>query len=283
MILIGSKALSFYKPDRKVADIDLIATPLEASANFNVDLYNKSSVKVGNIELHNQKFLNNARLAEEAFPRIEIPELRWKVRLPSLPFLYALKRSHIHRPLAFSKHLMDLLWIKSQLKPCWYDVSFKFMKQRQRLTYKAFGQNVPSLNKTKDDFFDDAVDKIYIHDDIHEVVAFGDEPMFKKIQKSETIVHCFFDLWQELRYSDKVHCVQEEAMVIALERFIIPGRLKSQRVAFLKALEKICTTLTSGWFRDFAIDNYEACASNVPDYVTIFKRNEHKCRKLQKS
>jgi hypothetical protein len=151
------------------------------------------------------------------------------------------------------------------------------------LTYKQYGQNVPSLNKTKDDFFDDAVDKIYIHDDIHAVVAFGDEPMFRKIQKSETMVHCFFDMWQYLPYSDQVHCVQEEAMVIALERFIIPGRIKSQRVAYLKALEKICTTLTSGWFRDFAIDNYQECASNVPDYVSIFKRNEHKCRKLQKS
>ena len=28
------------------------------------------------------------------------------------------------------------------------------------------------------------------------------------------------------------------------------------RIACDKALEKVCTTLTSGWFRDFAIDNY---------------------------
>ena len=58
-------------------------------------------------------------------------------------------------------------------------------------------------------------------------------------------------------------------MVIALERFVIPGKL-NPKLAYLKAVEKICTTLTSGWFRDFAIDNWPEVIDNVPDYVSIF-------------
>jgi hypothetical protein len=46
-------------------------------------------------------------------------------------------------------------------------------------------------------------------------------------------------------------------MVIAAERMLIPSNWKySSKLAYIRSLEKVCTTLTSGWFRDFAIDNY---------------------------
>jgi hypothetical protein len=45
-------------------------------------------------------------------------------------------------------------------------------------------------------------------------------------------------------------------MVIALERYLIPMISKNQMSSYQSALVRICTTLTKGWFRQFAIDNY---------------------------
>ena len=33
-------------------------------------------------------------------------------------------------------------------------------------------------------------------------------------------------------------------------------------LCYMKALKKVCTTLTSGWFRDFAIDHYPSVVRN---------------------
>ena len=45
-------------------------------------------------------------------------------------------------------------------------------------------------------------------------------------------------------------------MVIALERYLIPMISKNQETSYLLALNRIYTSLTKGWFRQFAIDNY---------------------------
>jgi len=74
--------------------------------------------------------------------------------------------------------------------------------------------------------------------------------------------------------------VDEEATVIALERKIIPI-IKGESVedvnlfnAYKWALMRICTNLTSGWFRDFAIDNYfEILNQWRPNYLEIFDKN----------
>jgi hypothetical protein len=42
-------------------------------------------------------------------------------------------------------------------------------------------------------------------------------------------------------------------------------------VSFLKALEKVCTSITSGWWREFAWENYEAAlAMHDRNYVDRF-------------
>jgi hypothetical protein len=57
-------------------------------------------------------------------------------------------------------------------------------------------------------------------------------------------------------------------MVIAMERFLIPNDWKySLFGAYYKALTKVCTTLSSGWFRDFAIDNH-------PEIMALFDKRK---------
>ena len=104
------------------------------------------------------------------------------------------------------------------------------------------------------------VKKHFEHDLLHELVAHKHQPMFKFMQKDGT-VECHRDLWDNLSFDDKVSAVLEEAYVIGLERHIVPTIMDKQNgyppfQAFKWALFRICTTLTSGFFRRFAIENY---------------------------
>ena len=108
-------------------------------------------------------------------------------------------------------------------------------------------------------FFDDPVEKVYDHDFLHELYAYEDRPMFEKLKHKgeEGQAWCAKDLWQQLSQLQKLQCVAEESYVIATERFMVPnGWNYPTKKAFYFALKKVCTTLTSGWFRDFAIDNF---------------------------
>src|SRR5690606_6535747 len=70
----------------------------------------------------------------------------------------------------------------------------------------------------------------------------------------------------------KLKCVREEAMAIALGRFIIPGFVHDSQIAYSMALRKVCTTLTKGWFRDFAIDHYPELQTVDKDLLKIHKQ-----------
>ena len=58
-------------------------------------------------------------------------------------------------------------------------------------------------------------------------------------------------------------------MVITLERYLIPMISKNQETSYHSALVRICTTLTKGWFRQFAIDNYPRLSNLDKDLLSI--------------
>ena len=58
-------------------------------------------------------------------------------------------------------------------------------------------------------------------------------------------------------------------MVIALERYLIPMISKNHKTAYHLALNRVCTTLTKGWFRQFAIDNYPRLSNLDKDLLSI--------------
>jgi len=66
-------------------------------------------------------------------------------------------------------------------------------------------------------------------------------------------------------YNEQLNDVREEAMVLALERYLLPGHKSSGRDAYVSALKKICTTTTKGWFREFAIDHYPELRDCPPE------------------
>lgn len=68
--------------------------------------------------------------------------------------------------------------------------------------------------------------------------------------------------------------VLEESYVLALERSLVPfPGGKTPKEAFDMALMKVCTSITSGWFREYAWEHYDAVQAMYNDnYVEKFQR-----------
>jgi hypothetical protein len=264
-VLIGSRALHYWKPDRKITpdtDWDVISFGAHPGC-----------------EIHNPHFLNNLAMTGYASSNVvELPDGK-QARVMTMLGLAIIKRSHLWRDLSFQKHITDFHKfglaeaLESSLNR--YEVVEKDLKERTELTMKAFPQRHPNLNVSVEDFFDDAVIKTYPHDLLHELFAYGQKPVYTLMQPDPSKAWCSKEMWDDLRYLQRLQAVCEETMVIATERFLIPKNWNfSCKRAYFKALDKVCTTLCSGFFRDFAIDNY----SLVVDYF-----DEERFRKVQRT
>lgn len=182
--------------------------------------------------------------------------------LSEIEICYILKAGHIHisgrNQENWQKHMLDLCILRKLVDT---KKLLPFVKEHKKATDKRIKEGTPKLKGvSKDMFFDDNVTKFVEHDSIHELVAYRDKPGYSYMQKDET-VECHKDLWDQFSYEEKLQTVAEESMVIALERQIIPAFVnKTKMPLFLNsykwALYRVCTTLCSGWFRQFALDNY---------------------------
>jgi hypothetical protein len=204
----------------------------------------------------------------------EFPELH---TLAPNEILYSIKRSHRHYPRFFSKHIRDYHLLKD-LCPAFPKELERLTKIREKETEDRYGKlKTPSLMKDKDAFFTDKVsNRVFVHDDIHRIMAHYDRPLYESISKLDGSVASDKSKFFDLHPYDQHNCVLEEAYVIALERCIIPMLFEGKRPvsaedAFEWALMRICTTLTSGWFRDFATENWATIhCSHDKDYVKKF-------------
>lgn len=186
----------------------------------------------------------------------------FKMDIAPLEMLYSLKRAHRHSPRMFHKHVKDYILLLSIVggKP---DAFARVTAMRYKETGEREKLKTPSLNKTAKDFFDDKVsNRTFIHDQIHEVMAFGERPMFERIKIDPDKVACSKEKFFALTETQQRQCVQEEAYVIALERAMIPMLFEGEKIAhpyeaYKWAVMRICTTLCSGWFRDYAVENYD--------------------------
>jgi hypothetical protein len=177
-----------------------------------------------------------------------------KIKVANNVTLLWLKESHKYKKDSphFYKTMNDIQTLRilvgenyKETKPSWF-------KKREIETYN-YGH--PSLNTTKKEFFDDSVPYIYDHDDIHIHVAINGEPAYKSFSNGE--VNCSKEMFNNLPYETRLNSVVEESMVLSLERSLIPNEFKTDPVRFyLFALMKVCTSITSGWWREFAWENH---------------------------
>ncbi len=248
MLLIGSRALAFWYPDfgkfiKEDTDWDIISDPVEVPEGVR-------------IEWHRPLDLNNEDIAGCNATREEVDSPVGRLSVCHPLGLKVIKRSHLWRDWKWDKHIAQYYRTPLYTVKLW-DLDKRFLEERTKLTKKAYPQGNPSLNQTNEDFFDDSVKKVYDHDWIHELVAYPDNPMYTRLKNDFSKAWCEKGLWDGLTEGERDTCVSEETHVIACERFCIPsGWTYNYNKAYYMALKKVCTTLTSGWFRDWAIDRF---------------------------
>lgn len=165
------------------------------------------------------------------------------------------------------------------------------LREKETYTYAH-----PKLDVSKQAFFDgDGVPYIYDHDSIHLTQAlisnaYCDQikhPAYTYYMKDGSEVmtckHKFMMVPEHIR----IYGVYEETCVLALERSQIPfadvENPPHPRKSFEYALMKVSTSITSGWFREFAWENYDRVMElyeslGERDYVDRFERNKHLLR-----
>ncbi|CAB5379159.1 unnamed protein product [Rhizophagus irregularis] len=204
-----------------------------------------------------------------------------------LKILEALKTSHIYWPADFQKNIADLHLLRILLgynkvsmtqplcspqrdKPI--ELMLKTRIKETEIIRGKPGAHI-KLNMTNEEFLDHEdilfVQKHVPHDYLHELVKYGDQPIYKSLKDDQSKAWTKKSLFENLDYKTKLNCVKEEAMVIALERYLIPKISKNQETSYSLALSRICTTLTRGWFRQFAIDNYSRLSNLDKDLLPI--------------
>jgi len=289
MILIGSKALKYWIPTGRIGvDWDLIATKDELNqliaindVSFNKSLHNgeKHHLIINGEKLEIELLTHNSsnELIDVIADNKIIKIFGIETRVANLPTLMMIKKAHLNWPIAWWKHIKDYHDIKNQ-NPEVLEIHHKILKLRMKETEARQKKLVkPNLMVSNEEFFGKSqrvIGRLYKHDDLHFSTCFYDRPLYEKLKYDKSLAWCDQQLFNTLNYLDKVRCVQEEAFAIALERKIIPALNDGQKIdtisAFCYAIERICTTLTSGWFRSFAQENVPQIMKHNVDFVGRF-------------
>jgi len=195
-----------------------------------------------------------------------------KVLIPSIHVLYLLKMTHryLKNSPHFLKTMRDIHLLRrhgAEIQPQHRD----FFKERERATYS---YQHPKLNVTKGDFFKgDGVEYVYDHDSIHEAMKHLDVPAYQLYKAEGAEVNCAREKFFEAPEHVRLYGVLEETYVLALERSQIPFPETDPKRSFEIALRKVCTSITSGWFREYAWESYDKIWEMYdPEYVEKFKR-----------
>ncbi len=278
MLIIGSVALNRINPNRVPKDLDIICYKSEIPL---LETLFNTVKRVDKSEFKTFLFTSDKRQIEllliDHLPGFQSLDLGVdsNLRYADVRELFEIKQSHIFRPRNFEKHIQDFHWLKSALEEHGIELPTSKYLEKDQETINGGKIKTPSLMKSKDDFFDDKVVKVFEHDDIHRIMAHKELPMYTFMQEGAD-VFCIKSLWDKFTHEDKIKTVLEEAYVIALERKIIPhiflgDKLWTDLESFKWALMRICTTLCKGWFRQFAVDNYfEILNLHNTNYSSIF-------------
>jgi hypothetical protein len=226
--------------------------------------------------------------------------------------LLAIKMSHRYKKnsVHFKKCMDDIRLLRSLIENYEGELSSPFLRDfialREKETYT---YSHPALNVDKSAFFkDDGVQYVYDHDSIHEAVALEydadyyntphDQHLPIMVPRPAYTLYAGGEVWSSsekfFNCSEQIRLygVYEETCVLALERSQIPHGLGKEggptpRWSFEMALMKVCTSITSGWFRSYAWESYDKVMSlynelGENDYINRFKANRHLLRAYNK-
>lgn len=192
---------------------------------------------------------------------------------PSLNVLYMLKLSHryLKNNPHFIKTMSDIHKMR-EMGAVFPEEYRDWFKKREDETY---WYKHPNLKQDKRGFFTDDVPYTYDHDSIHEAIKLNEKPAYQYFAKDGEEVLSdktkFFKLPKDIQLS----AGYEESCVLAIERALVPfpDGMDSKQ-AFDYALMKVCTSITSGWFREYCWEHYSEIKDlymENPDYFEKFK------------
>mgnify|MGYP003478506570 FL=1 len=287
MILIGSRAMSFnlgreYR--KNILDWDFIATQNEyeefKSLLGDKLIFEKDSKfgktmivnglgpveieiveKSGSQEIYDyNQFQNFTR--DKKINEIVGETYTFNVATPDVMFLLKMSHRYLKNSPHFLKTMRDIQFLRTTFVVKIPERLKSTYKARQNFTYD---YALPTLNKKKVDFFENNQEgyktqdyMVYDHDSIHEVVKLYEKPAYDFIKYDSEDVLCSKELFERLPLDLKLATVYEEACVLALERHQIPNNFRPDPdTSFKMALEKVCTSIASGWWRGWAWKHYD--------------------------
>ena len=244
MILIGSRALKHHFPDikRKPMDWDwVVATKPVTKSRF--------------VEYHSS------------------PGFAWLLEnekdIASPDALYTIKMSHCFWNIFWDKTMHDILLLRSRgakiIQPL-FDALYADWTVKH-------GAKKAYLKVENSAFFTSAVERKYVHDDLHAMVAYYDRPLFERVKKDLGLAYVDRDMFDLLSHDDKIKLCREEIYVTALERFLIPSDFRyNGMAAYRGACRLLVTSMTKGWFPRFIVDNWEELMQpDNKNYKTVFR------------
>lgn len=285
VIVIGSEALSHHLPGYRIPnDLDIVGT-YEEIEQFRKEHQPKVYYPIDGGKKMFMK-LESGRIVEAdiAWPDSVADKLRTFILnqpdnirvegavIPSLNVLYMLKMSH--RYLKDSPHFLktmeDIRFMRRRGAVLQAEHE-EFYNERMKDTYV---YKLPKLDVDKATFFDakaTGVEYTYDHDSIHEAIRTLPVPAYKLFKEDESEVMCSVDLFYQVPYDVRLRAGMEEAMVLAIERSLVPypGAM-TPKEAFDYALMKVCTSITSGWFREHCWEHYDEIQTLFEDYSDYF-------------
>lgn len=196
--------------------------------------------------------------------------------------LLAIKMSHRYKKnsVHFKKTMDDIRFLRKKLKDSQLDPwLYEFVRLREKETYT---YSHPALNVDKGSFFkDDGVQYVYDHDDLHKVVAIEESPAYAKYIKDGQEVLTSSEKFWAVDQRTRLLGGLEESMVLALERSQIPHAIGREggptpRWSFEMALMKVCTSITSGYFREFCWEHYNEIMAMYDELGEFWYTNKFK-------
>jgi hypothetical protein len=254
--------------------------------------------------------------AEFLLEQYGIKDWKWVPEIGPVPAtnedLLLIKMSHRYKRNSphFLKTMSDIKFLREKLGELgvkWLSKEADLLKLREAESYDYAH---PKLNVSSKDFFNgDGVNYVYDHDSIHLAVALDSyvewgqpcpdgrvgclvahgkrifSPAYTKYMKDGSEVMTSKEKFMSVDEKVRLYGVYEESCVLALERSQIPHGLgkeggPSARWSFEMALMKVCTSITSGWFREYAWENYQKVLDlynelGENDYIERFNKNQH--------
>lgn len=177
-------------------------------------------------------------------------------------FLYTIKVSHAAWDIHWDKTMLDIKFFKS--KGCKLDYVLLDMLYDEWC--KIHGNKKVNLNKYNEEFFTDAVDRKYNHDQLHEHFKFYNEPLHTKIRQDLSKAFPSKKMFFSLKVEEQFKCALEEIYVVATERYILPKGMPLKHAKY-KAMKQLITSMTKGWFNLFLIEQFDELYYNDLDKV----------------